>query len=190
VNVTVAIPVHPPRLADGSMARAVDSVRRQLLAPTATVTALDGHGEGAAVTRNRALAMVDTDWVAFLDSDDELKPHHLRSCARHAALTGADLIYPGFEGDDPTGMFGRSFDPILLHRHNYIPVTVLVRTNLVRKVGGFTPHPDGDGDPCEDWGCWLKLLDAGATFSHLPQRTWIRHPGGTRGRPEEAPSAV
>jgi len=40
-----------------------------------------------------------------------------------------------------------------------------------------------NGDPCEDWGLWLALLDAGAAFSHLPQRTWIWHNGaGTRGR--------
>jgi len=126
-----------------------------------------------------------SDWVAFLDSDDELKPNHLRACARNAALTGADLVYPWFDcdGEDKIGMFGVPFDAVLLRKRNYIPVTVLVRTELVRAVGGFRDHPDENGDPCEDWGLWLALLDAGAVFSHLPQRTWIWHNGnGTRGR--------
>ena len=126
--------------------------------------------------------LVTTDWVAFLDSDDELKPNHLRACARHATLTGADVMYPWFDGYDPMGMFGVPFDPELLRRRNYIPVTVLARTAMVKAVGGFADHPDEHGDPCEDWGLWLKLLDLGAKFSHLPQRTWIWHPGGTRGR--------
>jgi glycosyltransferase involved in cell wall biosynthesis len=180
VDITVAIPTIPGRRE--LLHRAIDSVRAQTH-PTKIQVALDTNGEGAAATRNRALAQVDTEWVAFLDDDDELKPHHLKLCARHAVLTGADLVYPGFDGEDDTGMFGVPFDALLLRRRNYIPVTVLVRTDLVRS--GFTPHPDEYGNPCEDWGLWLKLLDAGARFSHLPQRTWIRNPGGTRGRPEE-----
>src|SRR6185369_9814822 len=100
--------------------------------------------------------------------DDEFKPNHLRACARNAALTGADLVYPWFDCDveDGLGMFGVPFDRV-----------------GVRRVGGFQEHPDDNGDPCEDWGLWLALLDAGTVFSHLPQRTWIWHNGaGTRGR--------
>ena len=141
---------------------------------------------GAAANRNRALAVVDTEWVAFLDDDDELLPQHLRVCARHAYLTGADVVYPDSEvvgGDHPVNVFDFDFDPTLLRRRNYIPVTVLARTELVKQVGGFQPHPDENGDPCEDWGLWLALVDAGATFSHVPQRTWIWHVGnGTKGR--------
>jgi hypothetical protein len=97
-----------------------------------------------------------------------------------------DVVYPWFDvegGEDPIGCFGVPFSAAFLRRRNYIPVTVLARTELVRAVGGFQDHPDENGDPCEDWGLWLALLDAGATFGHLPQRTWIWHMGaGTRGR--------
>ena len=179
MNITVAIPTLPSRTV--LLQRALDSVRAQTY-PAAVCVRVDAHRDGAAATRNKALELVDTEYVAFLDDDDVLKPHHLRACARHMALTDADLVYPGFDGEHPTGMFGKSFDPLLLQRRNYIPVTVLTKTELVRGVGGFEPHPDENGDPCEDWGLWLKLLDAGARFSHLPQRTWIRAPGGTRGR--------
>ena len=155
--------------------------------PAKVLVQHDESREGAAVTRNRALALVTTEWVAFLDSDDELKPDHIRACARHARLTGADVVYPGYDviGEDPVGCFGVPFDPHLLRRRNYIPVTTLCRVEKVRAVGGFQPHPDEHGDPCEDWGLWLALLDAGARFSHLPQRTWIwTVNGGTRGRGE------
>lgn len=180
MSATVVIPTIHGR--EAQLRRAVDSVWAQSM-PAALQVILDEDREGAAATRNRALEHVTTEWVAFLDDDDELKPNHLRACARNAALTGADLVYPWFDGDDGIGMFGVPFDPVLLRKRNYIPVTVLVRTELVRAVGGFVDHPDLNGDPCEDWGLWLKLLDAGATFSHLPQRTWIWHKGnGTRGR--------
>lgn len=167
------IPTLPSRAEQ--LVRALWSVHGQTYPAADVHVVLDEHREGAAATRNRGLELVQTEWVAFLDDDDELKPHHLRACARHMALTDADLVYPGFDGEDPTGMFGKAFDPLLLARRNYIPVTVLTRTELVRAVGGFENHPDPDGKPCEDWGLWLKLLDAGASFSHLPQRTWVWH---------------
>src|SRR6185369_13856147 len=154
VSITVVIPTHPGR--EALLDRAVASVQAQSLAAIVEIE-FDRVRTGAAATRNRALDRVATDWVAFLDSDDEFKPNHLRACARNAALTGADLVYPWFDcdGEDKIGMFGVPFDRVGLRRGNYIPVTVLVRTELVRKVGGFQEHPDDNGDPCEDWGLWL-----------------------------------
>jgi glycosyltransferase involved in cell wall biosynthesis len=186
VSITVVIPTIEGR--QDLLRRAFESAsaRVQTLPPEKIAVVLDKRRNGAAMTRNEALKWVETEWVAFLDDDDELKPNHLQACARNAALTGADLVYPWFDldgGEDKFGMFGVPFDRVGLRRGNYIPVTVLVRTELVRAVGGFQEHPDVNGDPCEDWGLWLALLDAGAVFSHLPQRTWIWHNGaGTRGR--------
>jgi glycosyltransferase involved in cell wall biosynthesis len=184
LDITVAIATHPPRMGpDGPYERAVASVHAQNYAATGGIAvALDVAGEGAAATRNRALELVTTEWVAFLDSDDELYPDHLKLCARYARLTGVDVVYPGWDGEDLTGMFGRPFDPALLERANYIPVTVLARTEAIRTAGGFQAHPDENGDPCEDWGLWLAMTGQGAKFGHLPVKTWRMHPGGTRGR--------
>lgn len=181
------MPVLPSRTGPGGLyERALASVWTQTLHATVVSVALDVDGEGAAATRNRALETVDTELVAFLDDDDAFKPDHLQACARHMRLTGADVVYPGYDvlaGEDPIGCFGLPFDPVLLRRRNYVPVTTLCRTEAVKAAGGFSDHPDEHGDPCEDWGLWLALLDAGATFSHLPRRTWIwTVTGGTRGR--------
>lgn len=82
-------------------------------------------------------------------------------------------------------MFGIPFDGSLLRRRNFIPVTVLARTAMVREAGGFQPHPDENGDPCEDWGLWLAMHAAGCRFGHLPVRTWRWTLGDTtKGRPD------
>jgi hypothetical protein len=185
--ITVVMPVLPSRTGPGGLyERALASVRAQTLPATVLSVAVDVTGDGAAATRNRALETVGTELVAFLDDDDTLKPDHLKACARHMRLTGADVVYPGYDvlaGEDPVGCFGLPFDPVLLRRRNYIPVTALCRAEAVKAVGGFVDHPDEHGKPCEDWGLWLALLDAGATFSHLPARTWVwRVSGGTEGR--------
>jgi glycosyltransferase involved in cell wall biosynthesis len=186
VDITLVIPTIPPRAA--LLARALASMDAQSYPPAEVITLVDLQREGAAATRNRALDLVTTDWVAFLDDDDELYPDHLRRLARFARITGADLVYPYFDADvDELNTFGLPFDPVLLRQANYIPVTVLARTQALKDAGGFQAHPDRNGDPCEDWGLWLALLDAGATLAHLPARTWRWHNGGegsTRGKPD------
>lgn len=188
MSVTVAIPSIPPRGAELSAALA--SVCGQTYAPDGIAVAMDQHHEGAAVTRNRALAMVNTEWVAFLDDDDLLLPRHLEHCLDAADATGADVVYPWFKvagGGQPLSRnVGHVFDPDALREANYIPVTTLVRTKLAKDVGGFPTSDSEDwahGAP-EDWGFLLRLLDAGARFHHTPHVTWVwRNPAGnTRGQ--------
>lgn len=186
MSATLVIPTIPSRAR--LLDRALASVRAQALPPTTVIVEPDLTRQGAAATRNRALERVDTEYVAFL-GDDELLPDHLKLLARYARLTGADVAYPGYEvvgGEDPVNCFGLPFDVGLLRRRNYIPVTVLARTAAVRAAGGFQPHPDEHGDPCEDWGLWLALADRGAKFGHLPVRTWRWHinDNTTKGRPD------
>lgn len=178
-GVTAVIPTIPPRAT--YLRRALDSVRAQSHAVSGTSIYVDHQHIGAAAARNRALAAANTEWVAFLDDDDEWRPDHILTLTMGAADTGADVLYPWFDvvsGNpfDPwPGVFGRPFDPEDLARRNYIPVTVLARTEAVRDVGGFEPYGDQTESACDDWGLWRKLLTAGARFHHVPERTWLWH---------------
>lgn len=139
--------------------------------------AVDSTHAGAASTRNDALAGVTTEWTAFLDSDDQWRPQHIGSLLLAAQRTGADVIYPWFTiapaGQDPwPEREGQPFDESILKYSNYIPVTVLARTRLLHEVGGFRPKGPPE-NPCDDWGTWDALLDAGAEFYHLNERTWF-----------------
>jgi glycosyltransferase involved in cell wall biosynthesis len=181
-DVAVCIPTIPPRA--HLLRRAVGSVQRQTLPVREIQVALDSDRQGAATTRNRTVEASTSEWVAFLDDDDEFLPHHIERLVAHQRETGADLVYPWFEvvdGVDPLGWGGRHFSPDELRRYNYIPVTVLVRRELILAGGGFQNRSDGIGGATwEDWNMWLALLDLGATFSHLPERTWRWHFGDTQ----------
>ena len=174
-GVTVVIPSIPPRVRT-ILPRAMDSVFRQERQVDGISLAIDHDHEGAAVTRNRALKGVTTEWTAFLDDDDTLRPGHIGSLLEAAEASGADLVYPWFtvpSGFDPwPEREGQPFNRELLKTMNYIPVTVLARTKLLHEVGGFRPKGPPE-NPCDDWGCWDALLEAGAKFHHLNKRTWF-----------------
>ncbi len=196
LDIGVVIPTHPARIANGMLGRAVRSVWAQKLPAAELHIPVDRQREGAAATRNRGLAAVQSEWVAFLDSDDQFLPQHLDRLAACAVEQQADMVYPWFETSgwsDPLGRFRRPFDPVALRAANYIPVTVLVRTELLRSVGGFQYRFDPAAQATfEDWGAWLALVDAGARIVHLPERTWrwYMHAGHTSGLPGQGDAAA
>lgn len=209
-TVTVVIPAHPARVRNGMLARAVDSVHRQTVLPDAIHVAVDNDQEGAAVTRQRALAAASTDFVAFLDSDDLFLPKHLEWLLRHQAETGADFVYSWFKvlqqfadgrtnvlEDDPVfpvTHYLNQFDP-----DNPIETTIttLVRTGLAQQVGFRELHRDQPNSG-EDRYFTLGCLKAGAKMSHLVRKSWLwcHHqlsdgaPGNTSGRATKGDAAL
>ena len=200
-DVTVCIPTIPRR--SQFLLEAVASAQNQTGVVPEIIVQEDLEGRGAAATRNAALLRATTTWVAFLDDDDLLYPHHLETLAEQVGVSDADLVYPWFdlyEGTDPLSVrvggqyvsplgipFGPDHETHLRTEGNFIPITVLVRRELIMDVGGF-PQPKSAEWPhetCEDWGCWLRLLNAGGKFAHAPERTWRWrwHRGNTSGRP-------
>lgn len=202
-NVTMVMPVHPARWRT-TMRRAIRSVLAQTMSVAAMSIATDVEGNGAGPTRDQALAAVRTEWVAFLDSDDEWHPDHVAALMACARDTGADVVYPACRvvhtelGEIPRtdphfeewGRPGLPFDAKLLRRKSYLPVTSLVRTSLAQQ-SSFVPP---DGSHYDDWGFYLGLLDLGAIFMHLPRITWTWHHGphntsGQQNRGDAVPAA-
>lgn len=190
-DVTVVIPHIPTRGAE--LQRALASVTAQTHQPRSVVIAADTRRDGSAATRNRALCCVTTPWVAFLDDDDEFMPRHLETLVAAALLTEADVIYTGCLPVGPDGReiarrpewgrFEHEFDAKLLREVSYLPVTCLARTDLaiIAQFGPPAAHPTSNYD---DWGLYLRMLDAGGIFLHVPKVTWIWHHHGmnTSGR--------
>lgn len=189
MKITVAIPTIPPR--SHLLQQALASVSQQTYRTEEAAIALDCDREGAARTRQRALDLVQTDWVAFLDDDDRLLPDHLQVLADAARETGADYVYSYFyleqngtlSEQDPLGHFGKTFDPTDPHDTT---ITVLVRTELAKMVGFREPaellRPGNVMG--EDRRFTVGCAELGATILHVPQRTWVwnHHGANTSGR--------
>lgn len=125
---------------------------------------LDVDKEGPAVARNRLVDQVETDWVLFLDDDDVIDPDFIETVQPH--FKTSDLVYTWCRKnfDYPTDL---PFDGPALRERNVIPVTVCLRVDAFRAVGGFSPDVAH-----EDWSLWLKLLDIGARFTCVPEHKW------------------
>jgi glycosyltransferase involved in cell wall biosynthesis len=182
IEITVAIPTIPPRRE--MLARALASVAEQSLPAVAVSIAVDTQREGAAMTRERALNMVTTEYVAFLDDDDELYPCHLARLSEKLLEEDADLVYPWFDvigGTDPFPQFEeRPWDNAAPHQ---VPITFLARTDAVRDAGGFllgwdpgNVATDALGNRAgEDYRLILRMVAKGHRIAHLVGRTWAWH---------------
>lgn len=202
LDITVAIPAHPARVANGMLDRAVASVKAQLNPAADISIAIDETGAGAAATRQRALDAVQTEWVAFLDSDDWFYPEHLRVLAAGAKIYRAQYVYSYYmvhfpdgrpwPANDPLGHFGKPFDP---RRPHQTTITTLVRTELAKAIGFHEPPTDsvvGGHRGGEDWHFTVGCAEAGARIIHIPRRTWawVHHGGNSSGMPGRGDAAL
>lgn len=187
-GITVAIAAHPERVRNGMLNRAITSVYGQTRGASALSVVVDKERYGAALTRQRALMMVRTEWVAFLDSDDEFLPPHLDTLANAAEQYKLDYVFSYFvrsQGGDPLQHFGRIWNPELPHQTT---ITTLVRTELAQSVG-FCDESESNEINGQRWGedysFTVGCNAAGAKIMHVPKETWIwhRHGKNSSGQP-------
>ncbi len=184
-TISVIIPAHPARVRNGMLARAVNSVNAQTLLPDAIHIAVDHDGEGAAATRQRALEACTTDFVAPLDSDDLFLPKHLEWLLRCQQDNDADFVYSWFKimqqfadgtsrvlDDDPIFPVGHYLNPWNPDDPVETTITVLVRTDLAKKVG-YRELDRGEINSGEDRRFTLGCRDEGAKIVHLVRKSWL-----------------
>lgn len=176
-SVSVVIPTHPARISNGMTKRAFGSALLQSYTPDEVIVEVDKSRSGAAVTRNRGLQQASSDWVAFLDSDDQFKKNHLEVLVNAALETGADYLFTWYEPigflSDPLPHFGKVFDP---SNPTQTTITTLVRRELAQEIGFRDVEPGKliDGQRYgEDFQFTVECIAAGATILHIPQRTWL-----------------
>lgn len=152
------------------------------------------NGHVSAAT-NSALALVTGDFVAFLDHDDALAEHALyRIAALLDAHPDADLIYSDEDRMDVRGrplhpVFKPDWSPDLLRAHNYVNHLVVLRTALVRAVGGLREGLEG----AQDHDLLLRVSErtTPARIHHLPHVLyhWRKH-GAALGKDQATRTAV
>lgn len=146
---------------------------------------VDWDGEGAGPILNRLLAMAEGDWVMVLDDDDLLKPNHLATVT-DVDLDAYDVIYSLPEVRGGTfSQYHAPWDPTRLAFRNIVSHNALMRTSLVRSIGGWSAIRQFD------WDLFRRLEAAGADFCQLRSVTWIYRLHGSnwsQGTLEGAPS--
>jgi len=142
--------------------------------------------QGGAAARNTAIRAASHDWIAFLDSDDELLPNHLAALWPHRdghVILGSSAIACGPDPADDTliGQAGRGKPEVLTRpasvlRHGNVLVTssVIVRRDVTIAAGLFTEGMKRSAD----LDLWLRILERGTGYVS-PRVTvrYHRHPG-------------
>jgi GT2 family glycosyltransferase len=136
------------------------------------VTYRDTNGH-ISVNSNSALALASGDYIALLDSDDELPPHALYWVAKEINdYPDADLIYSDEDklndkGERYEPYFKPDWNPALIRSQNYICHLSVFRRSLVAKVGGFREGLEGS----QDHDLVLRSADASdpARIRHIPR---------------------
>lgn len=179
VNVSVVVPFTDDVWRGLAYRRAVPSVRALGL------PVIDGYGPTLHEARNNGVAGVTTEWVIHLDADDELEAGYVEAMATGTADVRAPAvryIHGGRRAEEPR------MPTVAGHRHactadclpygNWLIVGAMVRTDLVRRVGGWRDFPWS-----EDWDLWLRCHLAGASIEAIPQAIYRAHVrAGSRNR--------
>lgn len=168
-------------LADGS----TDGVDRRSCLPEDSRICYRKLSENMGISgnTNEALALAEGQWIALMDHDDILEPSALAELIDRAVSTGADMIY---SDEDKVSLdrkhyyephFKSDYNPDLLRSNNYICHLLMVKRELVAKIGGFRKEFDG----AQDYDFILRCAEKAEKIEHLPRILyhWRVHPLST-----------
>lgn len=212
-NVTVVIPAHN---AEEHVTRAVKSAMCQTTSPAEIIVVDDGStddtskrvresedprvrllwreaaGPGGYAARNVGIAAALSEWIAFLDADDEWLDSHIETLGRlHAGFSDAGLLSASWRvvganiqtrGNHYVQRYGGEGEQELtlnafLSRwsRGAAPVwtsAACVRRDVLEAVGGF---PEDRCTRGGDADTWLRIMLTGTSEAYSPEITAIYH---------------
>jgi glycosyltransferase involved in cell wall biosynthesis len=186
-TVAACIPSIPERF-DLLSLRAIPSILNQTEPIDQLCINVDNEGKGAWESRNATMSMAKTDWIAFLDDDDEWLPHHIETLLAAAQENDADVVWGWFDvinGNDPFPQHrGRQFD---INDPHCFTITCMVKRELIISSGAEFKYDENKTGAWEvqDFPFWKSLHDGGAKFHAIEETTWNwhHHHGNTSGLP-------
>jgi len=156
----------------------IKSVNEQEILPVNHIICTDYMRKGYFSVTERIMNIVETEFVMPLADDDLLLPHHIKDLMERSGE--ADLIYgyPRVEGRRRSFQrrLQQPFNEEVMRKKNIIGGCPMIRTELMREVGGY---PKEGSLVLRDHELYLKFLDMGMRFSCVEKVTWVfRFHGG------------
>lgn len=139
------------------------------------VVILSESTPGASAARNKGLEAVETEFVFFFDSDDEMKPRLLERALD--TIGDNDIVH--WKGE-VKGLDGKSYvksyyTDSYLRRQFYNSVLstqlVMARTSLFRSIGGWNEA----ASVWNDWEIGIRLLMTSPRITALPETLVLIH---------------
>lgn len=147
-------------------AEAATSVWAQTLRPAMHLVG-NGDGRREAHVLNELIDPADCDAYMVLNDDDYLLPECLERCA--TLIDEFDIVYPWPKVEGRPAIFDLS----KLRSGGGIPITALIRKSVFALLDGYRAYREGAGREGADGDFYARALNAGATFTHIPERLWV-----------------
>ncbi len=149
---------------------------------------------GIAAATNDGLRAAEGEFIALLDHDDQLSPHALAAMARRLIeQPDADVLYSDEDKIDEQGrrhtpVFKPAFSPHHLLTSNYLCHLLVVRSELMRSVGGERSAYNG----AQDYDLVLRCAEQARRIAHVPLVLyhWRTHAQSTSGAGRAKPWAA
>jgi hypothetical protein len=139
---------------------------------------------GVSAARNRGVAEARSDWVAFLDADDEWMPGFIEAATRCARETGCDVVFANLRLSTDSapwlqcavpGRLPDYFDFFVANNGRGMnSSSVFVRRDALLRAGGFPPGVTHG----EDLDTWMRLAWSG-TIAYVPEVLAVYHNTGS-----------
>lgn len=176
-------------IADGSNQEETKNIIKEYVSKDnrITVSWLDKN-YGISGNTNKALELADGEYTALFDHDDVLELNALYEVVSSLQDVHHDIVYTDedklngktLQYEDPN--FKSDYNEDLLLSHNYITHFFVVKTNILREVGGFNSEYDG----AQDYDVILKCVEKTDDIHHIAKILyhWRMHEGSTALNPE------
>lgn len=128
------------------------------------------HGDNLAEARNTAAEMLGTQWIVFLDADDELEMDYIKQM--QMAAEPNTLLQPATIGcvDGKLDDYPLVIPSKDLYKANYMVIGTAVERDRFFEVGGFR-----DLSVLEDWDLWIRLVASGSKVKRVPFAVYVVH---------------
>lgn len=135
----------------------------------------EDDGENICEVRNSSVEKLETEWVIFLDADDNLDVNYVDAMREALESTDEDdvIFRPSLQGFYDNGditdvtMLARTD----MYRQNCAVIGSMHRKDRFIEVGGFDPSLP----ILEDWDLWLKLMTTGSCIIDVHGAVYRNH---------------